>query len=60
MHLSGVPGRSFLLLRKNRLPVSPACRKRQLKGGPVGVRGQRIGPKYPLLIVKGDKKGKLS
>ena len=59
-HPVGVPGRGFLLLRKNRLPVSPACRKRRLKGSPVGVRGQRIGPQYPLLIVKGDKKGKLS
>ena len=48
----GVPG-------KNRLPVSPACRKRRLKGGPVRVRGQRIGPQYPLLIVKGDEKGRL-
>ena len=44
---------------KNRLPVSPARRKRQLKGGPVRVRGQRIGPQYPLLIVKGDEKGRL-
>ena len=36
----GVPGRGFLPLRKNRLSVFPACRKRRLKGGrPVGIRG---------------------
>ena len=36
----GVPGRGFLPLRKNRLSVFPACRKRRLKGGRlVGIRG---------------------
>ena len=40
VHPVGVPGRGFLPLRKNRLSVFPACRKRRLKGGrPVGIRG---------------------
>ena len=35
-----VSGEGLLPLRKNRLPVFPACRKRRLKGGhPVGVQG---------------------